>query len=228
MATRVGSFIKNNNMEYTDKDGMKLVGIFSKNRYEWLVADLACIFFGFAVIPLYDTLGIDNLTYCLEHSGIKTLFCSAGTIKTVLGLKGHGNLENLICFDSLTSEIENQLKKHKFKVFQFEDAIKEKKVFDHKSIKVKPSSCLTFSYTSGTTGPPKGAMLSHANFLALLAALVAHPDIAGWRQDDSYLSFLPLPHVLERAVIISMLYRGCFVSYYSCLTQILQWRYNEN
>jgi len=51
---------------------------------------------------LYDTLGIENLTYCLEHSGIKTLFVTAVTIKTILGLKGHGNLENLICFDVLT------------------------------------------------------------------------------------------------------------------------------
>ena len=57
-------------------------------------------------------------------------------------------------------------------------------------------------------------MLSHGNFLSFLAALVAHPDIQGWREDDSYLSFLPLPHVLERVVIVSMLYRGCFVAYY--------------
>ncbi len=60
------------------------------------------MFFGYAIIPLYDTLGIENLTYCLEHSGIKTLFVTAVTIKTILGLKGHGNLENLICFDVLT------------------------------------------------------------------------------------------------------------------------------
>lgn len=124
MSTRVGSFLKNNKMEYTDKAGMKLVGIFSKNRYQWVVADIACTLFGFAVIPLYDTLGIDNLTYCLEHSGITTLFVTEGTIKTILGLKGHGNLENLICFDPLTPEIENELKKHKFKIFHFEDAIK--------------------------------------------------------------------------------------------------------
>lgn len=106
-ATKLGSFLKNNKLEYTEKTGMKFVGIFSKNRYEWVLTDLACMIFGFTVIPLYDTLGIENLTYCLEHSGISTLFVSSGTIKTVLGLKGHGNLENLICFDPLTPEIEN-------------------------------------------------------------------------------------------------------------------------
>lgn len=84
---------------------MKLVGIFSKNRYEWMVADMACMLYGLTIVPLYDTLGIENLTYCLEHSGITTLFVTADTIKTILGLKGHGNLENLICFDPLSSDI---------------------------------------------------------------------------------------------------------------------------
>ena len=53
---------------------------------------------------------------------------------------------------------------------------------------------VTFSYTSGTTGPPKGAMLSHGNFLAFLAAFLNH-EIGGFKPDDVYLSFLPLPHV---------------------------------
>ena len=93
MAEKVGSFLINNKMEFNEKEhNMKLVGIFSKNRYEWVVADLACVLYGLTIVPLYDTLGIDNLTYCLEHSGITTLFVTAGTIKTVLGLKGHGNL----------------------------------------------------------------------------------------------------------------------------------------
>jgi len=93
-------------MEFQENlHGMKLVGIFSKNRYEWIVADMACMLYGMTIVPLYDTLGIDNLTYCLEHSGIKTLFVTSGTIKTILGLKGHGNLENLISFDPLTADI---------------------------------------------------------------------------------------------------------------------------
>jgi long-chain acyl-CoA synthetase len=71
---------------------MKLIGIFAKNRYEWIVSDMACILYNLTIVPLYETLGIDNLTYCLEHSGLITLFVTAGTIKTLLKLKGHGNL----------------------------------------------------------------------------------------------------------------------------------------
>lgn len=93
MAEKLGTYLMLNKMEFIEPlFQMKLVGIFSKNRYEWLVADMACMLYGLTIVPLYDTLGIENLTYCLEHSGIRTLFVTADTIKTVLGLKGHGNL----------------------------------------------------------------------------------------------------------------------------------------
>lgn len=66
MAVRTGSYLVKNKMEFTEPlHGMKLIGIFSKNRYEWVAADMACMLYGLTIVPLYDTLGIDNLTYCL-------------------------------------------------------------------------------------------------------------------------------------------------------------------
>jgi len=47
---------------------MDLIGIYSKNRYEWFVTDWACVTFGFTTVPLYDTLGIENLSYCLNQT----------------------------------------------------------------------------------------------------------------------------------------------------------------
>lgn len=59
MAARTGSFLLQNKMEFPENiHGMKLVGIFSKNRYEWIVADVACMLYGLTIVPLYDTLGI--------------------------------------------------------------------------------------------------------------------------------------------------------------------------
>lgn len=67
--------------------------------------------------------------------------------------------------------------------------------YDDPQYKVEPDTCYTFSYTSGTTGPPKGAMLSHRNFVSLFAALHAN-QTAKFNQNDVTLSYLPLPHVL--------------------------------
>ena len=69
LAENLGSYLVENKMYFEEpKDGMKLIGIFAKNRVEWLIADIACILYGLTIVPLYDTLGIENLTYCLEHS----------------------------------------------------------------------------------------------------------------------------------------------------------------
>jgi long-chain acyl-CoA synthetase len=80
---------------------MKLVGIYSKNRYEWFVTDWACALTGITTVPLYDTLGVENISYCLNQTEITTLFVSAVTVNTLLALKDFGKLKTLITFDEL-------------------------------------------------------------------------------------------------------------------------------
>lgn len=80
---------------------MKLIGIYSKNSYQWYITDWACIHFGITTVPLYDTLGVANLTYCLKQTELTTLFVSAATLKTLLTLTDFGNLKTLICYDKI-------------------------------------------------------------------------------------------------------------------------------
>lgn len=79
--------------------------------------------------------------------------------------------------------------------------------------RVEPQDCLTFSYTSGTTGPPKGAMISHNNFTSFIAATQANED-ARFTSEDVGLSYLPLPHILEREFVLSMFYAGAKIVYF--------------
>ena len=74
----------------------------------------------------------------------------------------------------------------------------------------KPDDIYTFSYTSGTTGPPKGVMLSHKNMLSCMAAFNTHQD-AQLNASDTYLSYLPLPHVMERTISLYAIYKGANV-----------------
>ena len=55
---------------------MNFVGIYAKNRQEWGLIDVACVLYGITSIPLYDTLGVENLTYCLDQTQLTTCFCS--------------------------------------------------------------------------------------------------------------------------------------------------------
>jgi len=80
---------------------------------------------------------------------------------------------------------------------------------NNKGIKIKQDDCYTFSYTSGTTGPPKGAMLSHRNAIAFVGGLHFQSDLK-FTHTDIYISYLPLPHVMERTVAVTMMYEGAF------------------
>jgi long-chain acyl-CoA synthetase len=92
----------------------------------------------------------------------------------------------------------------------------KEKTLDYNSeeFKVKPEDCLTFSYTSGTTGPPKGAMVSQKNFCSFMAAEKCNPDTC-FNSDDVVLSYLPLPHILEREFDYAVWHKGGRVVYFS-------------
>lgn len=80
---------------------MKLIGIHAKNRYEWFVSDWACVLFGLTTVPLYDTLGIENLTFCLKQTEMKTMFVTAETLQTLIKLKDRGALTAVISFEAV-------------------------------------------------------------------------------------------------------------------------------
>ena len=86
--------------------------------------------------------------------------------------------------------------------------------YNDAQFKVEPKDCMTFSYTSGTTGPPKGAMISHKNMTSFCAAVSLNKD-TGFCSTDVALSYLPLPHILEREFLSSLFYAGATVVFYS-------------
>lgn len=77
-------------------------------------------------------------------------------------------------------------------------------------IVIENNDCATFSYTSGTTGPPKGAMMSNRNLLACVAGFNNHVDFR-FNNTDRYLSYLPLPHMMERTLVFYFFYVGANV-----------------
>jgi long-chain acyl-CoA synthetase len=75
---------------------LRLLGVYMRNRQEFYLADMACLLYGITCVPLYDTLGTGNLSYCLGHSNISSCICGASNAKTLLSLDDVANLKNII------------------------------------------------------------------------------------------------------------------------------------
>lgn len=126
-------------------------------------------------------------------------------------------MKNIVSYDPLPAELVEAFEKQKgVKVYQFEDLVNigGKSESRGKYKDSKPDDVLTFCYTSGTTGPPKGAMLSHKNIASFCAVLKTNRD-CDFQEGDSYLSYLPLAHVLERLALYAVSCFGCSITYYS-------------
>lgn len=79
---------------------LKMVGIFAKNCEEWTILDVSNILYGHVMIPLYDTLGPENITYCLRHSGITTCFATGPSITQLAKTANIGNLKTIVVLGS--------------------------------------------------------------------------------------------------------------------------------
>ncbi len=180
------------------------VAIFSANSPEWQMVDMAVVSTGAADVPLYATITAKQAQYILSDSGSKVMFVgSEDHLRRVLEVRGDlPGLEKIVTMDNTPSDHPD--------VMTFDEMLErgaksdDPGEFDRRLAAAKPDDMCSIVYTSGTTGDPKGAMLTHHNFMSNVSIVSALVKIY-----DKYtvLSFLPLSHVLER---MSGYYGGTF------------------
>lgn len=173
------------------------IAIFSANRYEWWVTDLAVLSIGAADVPIYATDSAEEAEYILKNS--ETTICFVSTESHLdRVLKAKKRLPKL----KLIVQYDNTGKK-RAGIVPFAEALKEGEAykkpddFDKRLASIKPEDLATIIYTSGTTGDPKGVMISHNNFLQnTVQSVDAYSEVLTDR--DMFFSILPLSHAFER------------------------------
>lgn len=191
----------------TEEGQIRFLALYAKNREEWVVTDFSCILTGVTVVTLYDTLGKDSLEYILDQTYIKTCVLSADKLKNIVELKKEGKLPlltHVIYFDEAKQADKEAAETNGLTLVSYETVLKEgREVVDKPMFDVvKHDTFYTFSYTSGTTGMPKGVMLTHRNFVANVGGMEGFDGEFTIRDDDVYISYLPLAHVFERVLLM--------------------------
>lgn len=201
------------------------VSLLSENRLEWLYTDMGVLGAGGCIVPIYPTLIDEEVEYIVSHSESKFMVVE-NNLQLQKGLytaKRYPGLQKIIVID-MNGVGANPL------VMSFAELLeKGKKLYDANPGKFKeladavtPDDLATIVYTSGTTGVPKGAMITHKNIMAVVMAL--HKIEPHYAYDtDQTVPFLPLSHVFERiAGHFYGMYVGITASYAESLDTILQ------
>lgn len=196
-ARSIAQALLNTGLQHGDK-----VAIASKNCSQWFIADLAIMMAGLISIPVYPTANRDTVSYITEHSGCKVIFMGKLDDPEEIAAGVDDNLTT-IAFPYYKGECQQQWK-------QWLETSPLKDTYE-----ASPDDTLSIVYTSGSTGNPKGVVLSYEN---LAAAATDSFHCLEATENDSIMSYLPLAHITERSLIeMSSFYAGCKIFFVESL-----------
>lgn len=186
----------------------RFLGIQSKNRKEWVLTHVANIYQTVTTVAFFDTLGPDANRFIINQTELSTIAVSVDFVKKLCQLKIDDQgmdqvkmttLTNLIVFEDDIPQADRDLaEKAGVKLHTFADVYKAGKEADDKSFKEPtPDDHFAFSYTSGTTGDPKGVKLSHKMIIGAAYAVNQRVGEQPISEADCYVSYLPAAHSFE-------------------------------
>lgn len=192
-----------------------IVTLYSANRLEWQLTDLACQSFSLCNTALYDTLGPDTAKYILELTESPIVVCSKDKIESILAFKEKGRVPQLIAIVSM-DEVDSGLVEKAYKLnvkivdYSFLETLGSENPLAQRP--PSPDTKYTISFTSGTTGNPKGVVLNHRTACSAVVFTLCHLPVRPG--DTGYsMSFLPLAHIFERMSISLELCMGIGVGF---------------
>lgn len=177
-----------------------------------MIVDHACSAYSNISVPLYDTLGPDAVKFIVNHAAVQAIFCVPQTLNILLSfLSEMPSVRLIVVVGGIDDQIPSLPSTTGVEIMSYLKLISQGQSNLHPFRAPKPTDTATICYTSGTTGTPKGVVLSHGNLIANVAGATFSMQFV---PSDSYISYLPLAHIYERFNQILVAYYGGSVGFY--------------
>ncbi|VDK36490.1 unnamed protein product [Taenia asiatica] len=196
----------------------KCVGVYGKNRPEWLISQYACSSYKLITVPLFDTLGEEALLYICKQTELSVVVCdtAAQALKLLNLAETIPFVKHLIIMntgDDLTAL--RARAGDAIQVFTFTEILTRGEASPLETMPSEPDDLALICYTSGTTGVPKGVMISNRMMLASLNNNILNCGRDIITEDGVYLSYLPLAHILEQMFVLLTIFNRGRIGFYS-------------
>uniref|UniRef100_A0A5S6PYI0 long-chain-fatty-acid--CoA ligase n=1 Tax=Trichuris muris TaxID=70415 RepID=A0A5S6PYI0_TRIMR len=201
------------------------VGIYSSNRPEWFVSSLAMTSQSIPIVPLYDTFGSSNLLHIVVNAQLETIICENGSkLERLMDIKRSGRTRLrrivLVDFDEAAMEhLRAASSEQDLIVESYADLVRRAgNVSAQMGTRLpRPDTLYMICYTSGSTGSPKGAMITHNNAImsAKSTLLLLTEQNVNSPSYSTYVSYLPMAHIYEQACQVIAIFLGKKIGFYS-------------
>ena len=208
-----------------NEGSFRFLGIYSRNKKEWLLSFLGAMKDSITIVTIYETLGDQAVEYILEQTQLTTVVIEPKALKKILELNKINKiykLKNLIVIEKEDDEDTcKELEQLGLNVYSWEQIVEKGKNegMDIKLNRARAEDICEINYTSGTTGYPKGVKLTHNN-------IVVGTDVGeliglNGTTRDVYISYLPYAHIMETLIITYGFNHGVAIGIYSGSTSKL-------
>lgn len=193
------------------------ISIFAETRAEWFISAMGCLQQRVSVCTVYTTLSDDAIVHALTETEVPLVFTSFDLLPRLSKLLKRCPLVQrvVVMEDQLEGLGDASAAPDNVKFVPFKDITGGE--LNPKSLETKPESSdvAIIMYTSGSTGTPKGVELTHQNILESVIAYSCQMNVG---EEDRYISFLPLAHILELACEVALISLGITIFYSSAFT----------
>lgn len=198
------------------------VGLWSQNRAEWQIADIGLITQSLFSVSLYETLGPDTSEFIIRHAELSCVVTSLPHVPLLLALAPRiPQLKLIICMDPLDAGerdgyskraiLNAMAEQNGIQIYSMDEVEELGAKAAHPARPPRPEDIITINYTSGTTGDPKGVVLTHAN---CVAGVSAGRSTGQYTRYDTSVSYLPVAHIYGRLIDQTVLAEGAAIGYF--------------